>query len=108
MSLKSRFPHIEAELRPRVDQAVREAAHLIEASAKSRVPVATGKLRNAIHVDRMGPSHYSVIAGNHDVFYGHLVEHGTTQTPARPFLVPALEEHRATVTGLVASALRRL
>lgn len=108
MSLKSRFPEIEAELKPKVDLAVREAAHLIAESAKGRVPVATGRLRASIHVDRQGPLHYSVIAGDADVFYGHMVEHGTTNTPARPFMVPAVEEHRTTAVALVGKALRSL
>lgn len=108
MSLHSRLPEIAAELKPRVNEAVKHGAELIEQGAKARVPVETGKLRDAIHTKRVGLAEYAVIAGDSKAFYGHMVEHGTTRTPPRPFLLPAAEESRSAVEGLVVAALRRL
>lgn len=107
-TLKSRLPEIAAELRPRVGNAVRLGAERIKESARDRVPVHTGKLRDGIEIDRRGPTEYAVVAGDRDVFYGHLVEFGTSHSAAHPFLVPAAEQNRQVVERLVIEALRRL
>ena len=50
--------------------------------------------------------------GEVDVWYGHLVEHGSSVVdkrppqPPHPFLVPALEAHRAVIRLRVEEALR--
>lgn len=105
--LKSRLPQIAASLDPKVTAAMRAGAETIESEAKARVPVASGDLRDAIHVEVDGDDVY-VIAGDDQVFYGHLVELGTTLVPARPFLIPALEARRETVVAAVAAALKGL
>lgn len=105
--LKSRLPQIAIEIEVLLDEAIEKGAEVVKRDAKVRVPVATGKLRNAIHVDPEDDGVY-VIGGNDDAWYGHLVEHGTTRTPPRPFLVPALEENRDTVVGIARAALRSL
>jgi HK97 gp10 family phage protein len=107
-SLKNRFPEIMVELRPRVNAAVREAAVVIQENAQERVPIDQGDLYEAIHVETVGAGEFSVVAGDDDVFYGHLVENGTTHSPARPFLVPAAEAGRFSAEALVTAALRGL
>lgn len=105
---KSRIPKIAAELGPTLDAVAKAGAERVEQGAKSRVPVATGKLRNAIHTEREGVGEYAVIAGDGDVFYGHIVEHGGAHTAARPFLIPAAEEARAEYVAAAKAALRRI
>lgn len=106
--LKSRLPQIAAELAPRADAAVGEGAELVAQYARFRVPVDEGDLRDAIEPrrERMG-SHF-VIAGDTDVFYGHMVEHGTTKQPPRPFLVPALGDAEGEIVRMVAASLKGL
>ncbi len=105
--LEDRFPEIIARMPETVAAAALEAGQLVEQSAKDRVPVRTGKLRDAIHIvqDEEG-SH--VVAGDKTAWYGHIVEHGSVNTPAHPFLVPALEENRAAVVAIVERAVGRL
>jgi HK97 gp10 family phage protein len=103
----NRFPQIIATLDPRVDVAVRLGAQAVEADARSRVPVDSGSLRDAIHTEK-GEGGHLVVAGDSNVFYGHLVELGTSRVPPRPFLIPALEARRDEIVGLVAAALRKL
>lgn len=107
MLVRNRFPQIIAGLNPTVTAAVYAGAKVIEREAKERVPVDSGDLRSAIHTER-GGNDVRVIAGDSSVFYGHLVENGTTRTPPRPFLVPAVEASRAEVLALVNGALKRL
>lgn len=104
--LKSRLPAIAAELHGLVEAALQPGAHLVEAAAKERVPVESGELRDAIHVDTQ-PEGVYVIAGDNKTFYGHLVEHGTSHSPPEPFLVPALEANRAAVVELAKHALKQ-
>lgn len=102
---KSRFPQIARELKPKVDLAVRKAAGEIARGAKQRVPVRTGQLREAIHVERTGVAEYRVLGGDHDAWYGHLVEFGTVHSDAKPFLVPAAEAAREPLEHAVREAL---
>jgi HK97 gp10 family phage protein len=108
VAYKSRLPEIAAEMVPRLDAATRAAAELVAQRAQDRAPVASGRLRDAIHVERVGLGEYAVVAGNTGVFYGHIVEHGGARTPAHPFLVPAAEESRGEAAAIAAAALRGL
>jgi HK97 gp10 family phage protein len=105
---KSRLPMIAAELLPRLGGAASAGAELIAQAARERVPVDTGRLRDAIHVEADGPGEFAVIAGNNEVFYGHIVEHGGAHTAARPFMIPALEASRGEITKIAKEALRSL
>jgi HK97 gp10 family phage protein len=107
LSLTSRFPQIAASLQPRVTAALREAADEVADEARGRVVVASGDLRDSIHVDQDGDDVY-VVVGNDDVYYGHLVEFGTAKVPARPFLVPSLEAKRDDILMSVKTVLRTL
>lgn len=106
-TLKSRLPEIAISLTPRVKAAMRLGAEGISQEAKMRVPVDTGALKNAIHVESEGEG-WSVIAGDQKAFYGHIIENGSIYTPPHPFLVPALESQVDTVLEAVNVGLRRL
>lgn len=108
VTLKSRFPEIAAALPNRVGAALEPAAETIKEAARQRVPVATGRLRDAIHVRKDNVLAYSVVAGDDEAFYGHMVEHGTNKNPPHPFLVPAAEEQRDQVEHLVTVVLQGL
>lgn len=103
-TLYSRIPQIIASLPATVEEALRESADAIAAGAKDRVPVDTGSLRDAIHVEEI-PGGFSVVAGDEDTFYAHIVEGGGVNTPPRPFLVPAFEAERESLLERVSEAL---
>jgi HK97 gp10 family phage protein len=105
--LKSRLPQIARALDDRLEDVVEDGAEAIAQSAKDRVPVATDALRAAIHVADEAEGSY-VIAGDTDVFYGHMVEHGTSHSAPRPFLIPALEENRSRIVALGRARLKGL
>lgn len=108
MTYTSNLDEFADHLFDALDTAAREIAETVEDKAKARVPVGTGRLRDAIHVERIDKGEYSVVAGDSHVFYGHVVEHGDSNTPPRPFLVPALEESRDMIKTKVVDAIRRL
>lgn len=105
--LHSRLDIIARSLPHEVDPAMKIAANAISEGAKERVPVESGDLRNAIHVEDIEDG-YRVVGGSGDVFYGHFVEHGTVKLPARPFMAPAAEAVRNNIDSLVRAALRDL
>lgn len=107
VTLKSRLPQIEREIAADVPRAIGLGVERIVQDAKSRVPVLSGALRDSIHLDKT-TSGWAVIAGNSKVYYGHMIEHGTTYSPPRPFLIPALEAQKQEIESLVKAALRRL
>mgnify|MGYP004447620961 CR=1 FL=1 len=73
---------------PELKKIVRRNLFRVEAEAKKRSPVDTGRNRAAIHteLDTMG------IGGqvNTGTDYAHFLELGTRNMPARPYMVPAL------------------
>lgn len=105
--LRSRLPEITAELEKAAREAVAAAAELVVATAKDRAPVDTGRLRDSIHIDEEAEGTY-VVAGDHEVFYGNMVEHGTVDAAAHPFLLPALEENRSAIEAAVTAAIRKV
>ena len=113
VKLNNRLPEIQANLRLAATQSVREGANLIAARAKQRAPDAPpiGEgLVDAIHVEKPANTTYTyaVVAGNDEVFWGHMQEFGTVKHAPQPFLIPAVEESKDEVTALVAKALGRL
>lgn len=109
VTLKSRIPLIVADLSSEVLEAVVEGAEEIAQGAKDRVPVAEGTLRDAIHVEvDEDESRVSIVAGNTEAFYGHIIEHGSVKTPPRPFLTPAYEAGRDGLLTGVADVLEDL
>lgn len=105
-SYKSRIPQFTAALAPRVDDLVEDVAEVIAMGARRRVAVDTGELLSKIHVRRSGMGEFMVVAGDRETFYGHLVENGTTHSPAQPFMVPAAEDARSVVPKMGRVALR--
>lgn len=115
-TLKSRFPEIIAELRPKVGAAVKQAAEVIAEDAAQKVsdpsPVGQGLIAT-IRVEREEAAEYSVLAGDTTAFYAKWVEYGHAargggQVAPRPFMVPAAEENRENAAYLVTGALRSL
>lgn len=88
----NRFPAIIAGLEGRGEIAAKMIAEEIESGAKERVPVGyfTPHLFEAIHTEKVEDG-YAVIAGDSKVYYGHMIEYGTTTQGAQPFLHPAAE-----------------
>lgn len=107
MALKSRIPAIIADLDPKMREGVEALAERIVEGAQERVPVDTGTLRDAIHVETDDAT-IRVVAGNDDAFYGHIVEHGGVRTPARPFLIPAYEAERQKLTDIVGPYVKEI
>lgn len=129
---RSRIPAIAAGLPVAMEAVIKETAEAIANTAKERVPVASGALRESIeakegeftfgarsrfaeHASGFGvraPSSRGVVAveayGVWMAWYGIYAEYGTSHSPARPFMTPAAEEHRATLVALGAASLRRL
>lgn len=111
-TLKTRLDGIALALQPAVSTATKAGAEIVGETAVANL-VAGGHVVNddlgqAVHVENVGPGEYSVLAGDEDVFYGHMLEHGTTHSPPYPFLVPALETEEDTILALVGGALRGL
>jgi HK97 gp10 family phage protein len=82
------FPKIAADLKPKAERIIAKAAQDIEARAKERAPVDTGRLRTSIKASRVGELHWKVQVGAE---YGVYVEHGTRHMRAQPYLMPAVE-----------------
>src|SRR5690242_8876266 len=72
-----------------VEEAQRENATDLQATAFRRAPKRTGFLATHIVIKKRGPLRYDIVA---QAEYSGFVEHGTSRMPAQPFLQPALVE----------------
>jgi HK97 gp10 family phage protein len=107
MAVRSRIDAIRSQLDEQIDPGLRRVAEEIADEARSRVPVNTGRLKAAIHVEDNDDG-YRVVFGDGDAWYGHIVEGGGAHTPARPFAVPAVEAVRSRIDEIIAMGMRDL
>lgn len=119
-TLKSRFPQIAAEIRPRLSAAVKATAEKIAEDAALRTPSGPGNvhLRDHFRVEREDAAEYAVLNDAEaesgrpvpyalSVEFGHTAKDGSQVAP-QPFLVPATQENEETATQLAIAALRGL
>jgi HK97 gp10 family phage protein len=104
-NLTSRIPEIIASIPDELGAILEDGANAVAEDAQSRVPVETGRLRDAIHVEQLDDLTFSVVAGDEDAYYGHVVENGSVTTAPRPFLVPAAEAQRDALDAAAMKAL---
>lgn len=101
--LKNRIPEIMAELPVRGKAMALTLAEETAGAAKSRVPVETGRLRDSINADS--------VAGGAAVYaewYWFLVEFGTSNAAAHPYMIPALEAAYTSVLRVAREELAAL
>lgn len=76
-------------LREPLTRELERLGQSIEDSARSLVPVRTGRLRNSLMHEVRG---LTLKVGSRDVPYSMYVEYGTSRSPAQPYLRPAIEQ----------------
>lgn len=93
---------IPKHVREQLETAMAESAALITAGARLRVPVETGELRDTIHATEVregkrGGLYVAITAGKrtkNNYNTARIVEFGTMDTPAQPFLLPSYRANR--------------
>lgn len=103
--VRRRIRELSAGMRTGGQTAAAETAEAIRQRAKNLAPVDTGKLRDSIRTDKVGPDQYEVGPGD-EVEYAMYVEYGTSRTPAQPYMRPAVEAERRQFTRRVARSVR--
>jgi HK97 gp10 family phage protein len=95
------------------NEALQAAAGPIleEAKKTSAFHDRSGKLRKSLSISKLKigktKSKYVLIGAlSHDVFYGRMVEYGTSNANPHPFLEPAFIHHRAEASEIIANKLR--
>lgn len=92
VTLRSRIPEIIAETPVRAKELALILAEETASAARDRAPVLTGTLRDSIEAESVAGG-----AAVHAVWYWFLVEFGTTNQPANPYMIPAFEAAYASV-----------
>ncbi len=85
-----------------------EVAEPIRASAAAKAPLDTGRLRASITVQPLQNKKGEVsiaIGVTGDGFYGRFHEYGTQFIPARPFMRPAFDQHKAATERRIAGLM---
>jgi len=100
--MNSELDRLQPALEARVKVVLEKIARDVEARAKSTVPVDTGALKNSIRASPVSNLTWQVAVGQ---FYGIYVEFGTHRMPARPYLVPAVDDLRSSFQVAMAIAM---
>lgn len=99
----SRFQEEIQKMKQRREQTIKQIAVFIEAEAKLRAPVSTGRLRNSItHQTESNETQSKAYIGT-NVEYAPYVEFGVASKniPAQPYLRPAIEENRDKIKKII-------
>ncbi len=118
--MKQRLAMIPKNVRASLQPELIKSGNDLAVTARIMSPRDTGKLQESITITPGGASTppYSapggrvvvpelavaVTAGNKDVRYAHLVEHGTAHAPAQPFFWPAFRLMRKKIAGRIKRA----
>jgi HK97 gp10 family phage protein len=89
---------------------VRAAAKVMQTSAKQKVPVDDGDLRDGIIIkeDRLSPDSVTMQVGTRKgIGYAHLVEFGSVKMRAQPFLRPALDENAENIFKVMGNSMAK-
>jgi len=95
------------------NNALKTAAETVLESAKDKVPVDTGKLKDTLGISKVktkdGAKYIEVgitKGDNSDIYYGKFIEWGTSQRPATPYLQPAYEENIKNINEIIKQELK--
>lgn len=106
----AKFLGLAAAAEAVAEESARQAAEPIEASAKERVPVDTGALRDSIHIEsevENGVADARVVAGGDSAPYAVFVEFAPDN---EPFLRPAADDGKdqavKTIEGIIGAVIR--
>lgn len=121
--LNRRFAAVMKNVREVVQPTLVQGAEEIAATQRQLAPEDTGDLKDSITVtppggttppySRPGGSRVAkqneaiVTAGGTDVRYPHLVEHGTSQSPAQPFFWPGFRLTRTRAQNRIKRSIRK-
>ena len=121
--LKRRLDAIPRAVKAAVAPALITAGRDLSVTMRLLAPVDSGDLRNSIHITAPGETTppYSqpggsttagknqvlITAGDSDVRYAHLVEHGTADAPAQPFFWPAYRLQKKKLSNRIKRAIRK-
>lgn len=75
------------EISKELSEVLDKTAEAVAEDARSEAPVSTGKLRDSIHVESEGNTRRI----GTDVDYAVYLETGTSTSPPKPFLTPAMQ-----------------
>lgn len=89
-----------------VVKALQDEGKEIAKSAKAKCPVRTGKLKKSIQARPLAQG-VRIKAGSKAAFYSHMVEFGTRTAAAQPFMRPAVDEKRGTLTRIIAGKVKK-
>lgn len=100
------------------EKDLNSGADAIVASAKSKAPVLSGNLRNAIGKNEVWERNgkYSIYVGiavnevftRADGWYARMQEMGTSKMKAQPYLRPAFNENKAQINNEIVSDLKEV
>ena len=108
-TITSRIKESQRRTHRAIEEAIKEASRDLVETEQRLAPVATGALRDSIHIEDDSHGEPVVVVGviyGADVNFGHHTRSGSF-VPANPFWSVAIEQHKDDVALRVVRALAR-
>lgn len=88
------------------EETVKASCLAMEATAKEKCPVDTGRLRDSINtrIEKEDGDITGIVST--DVEYAGYVEHGTSKMSAKPYMKPAFDEHKKDIENYFIETLK--
>lgn len=106
-TMKSLGLSVEKEL----SEIIENAAQIVVDSAKAKVPVDTGELRDSIGNNKAEIKDHAaecIVGVDKEALHAHFIEFGTSKSAAQPFMRPAVKESKPAVDHQVSKDLRAI
>lgn len=105
--LKYDASRILRDVETQASRIILETAQDVLSISQQLVPVDTGALRQSGRVEQVNPNRVRIIYGNETVEYARIVEYGGGNSPAQPYLTPAMAEAESIIRQKAAGVRKR-
>jgi HK97 gp10 family phage protein len=97
--------NLDKKIPQAIADGLKEIGDSIVEGAKAIVPVRTGRLRDSISIQELGPQHVTVGAATE---YADAVEYGTYRMAARPYIGPQLDRMQSEAPRIIQDKINRV
>lgn len=104
--LKYDATRILRDVESQASRIILETANDVLSISQQLVPIDTGALKASGRVEQVSPTKVRIIYGNETVTYSRLIEYGSSNSAAQPFLTPAASQAESIIRKKAASAVR--